>query len=206
MKQIFGFEGPVRFTPVAAEFPKHVTYDDLEAVAKRVGAMRNATPFWIGDILVKADAISDKYSQLSEIFDLKPDVLMNYKWVSANVPSHIRYEKLNWHYHYEIAKFTHKQQGHWLSLAVKKGWTLAEFKERLVENGLRKNKVRAANVVEGLNTACLSTQTGPDPISEIGACEACLNRGQHLKTVTIKICPSCVGMLDKRRDRERAKG
>jgi len=208
MRQIFGavFEGPVKLTPVSAEFSKDATFEEMEEVTKIVAGWRKASPFHIGDILNEAEARGEKYSQLSVYFDLKPDTLMQYKWVMSKVPISNRIEILGFNYHVEVAKLSSNQKK-WLEIAADKGWTIEEFRQQLTAEGLRKTvkrKVVPAEGWEGKDAGTLADPDEPidlrtrDTIDEIGTCIACDKKGQRLKTVTIKICPSCTEKLEER--------
>ncbi len=121
--------GKVTVTPVGLEIASDLTFEEWSGLASHIGQAARSVAFVIGDWLhygqtafqgddanpaVGARIASERYEAALAATGLDRTTLYNYAYVSRNVPSSLRSERLSWEHHRMIAKLPPAEQQAWL--------------------------------------------------------------------------------------------
>lgn len=107
-------------------------YRTMTQIARRVGALNDASKWWIGDLCLYAEAVfGEKASQLAEEFGRSPDTLRKWAYVCERIPAVRRRTDLSFSVHSEVASLDPDSQSEWLDHARDGRWTVAELRENV---------------------------------------------------------------------------
>jgi len=121
-------------TPTALILTDDLDFDSYEALGRYLGALRDATAWWIGDWLIFGEFVyGEKYAQAVEATGRSKQTLKNYAWVASKVPASRRKATLSWSHHEAIAKLDPREQRTWLGRAEKQGWSIEELRGAMRE-------------------------------------------------------------------------
>lgn len=96
-----------------------LSMEELAEVGRRLGAARDALPWWLGDWFVMAEkTYGSTYAAAEKITDLSYKTLAQLAWVCRSVQSSRRRENLSFAHHAEVASLEPWQQERWLAHAV----------------------------------------------------------------------------------------
>jgi hypothetical protein len=119
-------------TPTSLRLGDELEYDTYEALGCYLGALRDATAWWIGDWLLFGEGrYGEKYADAVEATGRSKQTLKNYAWVAQNVPTSRRRARLSWSHHEAIAKLGPREQKAWLDRAERERWSVEEFRGML---------------------------------------------------------------------------
>lgn len=121
----------VDYKPTHLAITEKLELDEYQELLASLGAITRGHQWWVGDALVYGENRygEDTFSQAAEALRLEPHTLVNYRWVSASVPTSRRRVKLTWSHHAEVARLEPKQQTEMLREAEKRGWGVRELRE-----------------------------------------------------------------------------
>ena len=125
------------FTPTGLVVEGSPTYEQWEAVGRRLQYVRAAVHWWIGDWLNEGEARwGERYAQAVDLTGYTSQTLMNDKWVASRVQFSRRREELPFSHHAEVAALEPRLQDELLELAAQGDLTRQEFREaaRLVKS------------------------------------------------------------------------
>jgi len=101
-------------------------------VGARVGALSDASAWWIGDWLVYGvKTFPDRYRTAIEATGFGYQTLRNYAWVAGRFPPRRRRPGLSFGHHAEVAALDELDQETWLMRSALNSWTRAELRRQL---------------------------------------------------------------------------
>jgi hypothetical protein len=119
-------------TITAAEFEPGLAFTDWQEAGKRLCRVSACVNWWIGDwINYGQAAYGEKYTAALEVTGLDEQTLLNVAYVCRAVNLPTRVDVLSWSHHREVASLVHKQQQHWLALAVEGKWTVSQLRQAM---------------------------------------------------------------------------
>lgn len=122
--------------------------------------MRNAMPWWLGDLINMGEAkYGEKYAQVVEVTGVPVEQLANYANVARKVS--FRNENLSWSHHKHVAPLEPSEQREWLDTAEAEGWTSSELRDHL--KGARRKVLEPKGPAEvGLGSESAGPESGLD--------------------------------------------
>jgi hypothetical protein len=103
-------------------------YDRVQALARYLGALRDATAWWIGDLILYAETtFGEEAYQLDGALGRSPDTLRRWAWVARAVPPVRRRTSLSFTHHEKVAKLSPAEQAAWLDRAEEGRWATDEL-------------------------------------------------------------------------------
>lgn len=123
----------IQASSVSLSFPDWpLPYDEWRRAGARIVRMVNSSAWYLGDWLVYGETqYTDRYREAVESFGLNYQTLRNYAWVARRFPPSRRRDKLNFHHHMEVAKFSAEEQDHWLDQAIENRWSVQRLRQHL---------------------------------------------------------------------------
>ena len=95
---------PGEVTTISLVLPETLSFEDWDAIGKRLSQVASGVQWWIGDWLNYGERrYGEMYSQAEAITERENQLLRNYKYVSANVELSSREDNLSWTHHREVA-------------------------------------------------------------------------------------------------------
>ena len=109
--------------------PSTLTWEQLDALAVCLGKLRNATAWWVGDLLLAGDAaFGEVVGQLEVALDRSPETLRRWLSVARRVAPDRRNPRLSHTHHEEVARLEPPEQVRWLDHAEKVGMSSGELR------------------------------------------------------------------------------
>jgi hypothetical protein len=111
-----------------------LTFDRVEALARMLGELDRATPFWIGDILTYSEQRwGERFAQIADTTGLHPDTLTRYQAVAAKIPADRRVAELSFRHHQAVQTLEPGEQRSWLGRAAEGGWNSQRLRAEIAE-------------------------------------------------------------------------
>jgi hypothetical protein len=156
------------------------------ALATMLGGLRDATAWWIADLLVYGDAVYGFPASQAETFlKREPETLRRWQWVAEKVPKSRRDVRLSFSHHETVAALDDPdEQRELLDLAVAKRLSVSDFRavvkrrRSAIEQRSTANKLRAP---ESENPA--------DPDLDPG--ESTSGHERRAESGADAVCPTC---------------
>jgi hypothetical protein len=105
---------------------------------RRIGIVRTATRFWVGDALDQGDfPEGEKFAIAERELGLARHHLKQLQWVARAVPRSRRRRELTHTHHRQVAALSPAEQERFLELAVAERLTTSELRDEIVAAGLR---------------------------------------------------------------------
>lgn len=143
--EVHGAPGKSAVLPVAPEgiewtacslsvVDAEMSYERVEEIIWRVRGARDATAWWLGDLLRFAESRwGEKYAQAMDATGLSYGRLANIVSTCERVSDARRREDLSFAHHEAVASLEPAEQIEWLEAAAKSSWTEAQLREALRE-------------------------------------------------------------------------
>lgn len=174
---------PTSLTLTNPELP----WEDYERLGAFIGEMNRACAWWVGDLVnFGEDIYKEKHAQIEQALGLAPQTIANRASVARHIPPSRRRPSLAFGTHAEVAYMPARERDHWLSLAVKGGWTRAKLREEMRAAGLRPGLVGDFAVTgksDGSQTSRGTPPTGSLPEWE--------HVGDPVPGPHSHVCPNC---------------
>ena len=107
-------------------------FDEWCRLGAQVGALADASAWWIGDWLVYGQrAFPGRYRKAIEVTGFGYQTLRNYAWVASQIPVYRRRDSLSFGHHAEVAALPVEDQEMWLMRALRGSWSRNELRSRL---------------------------------------------------------------------------
>lgn len=136
----------VQASSVGLSFPDWpLPYDEWRRAGARIVRMVNSSAWYLGDWLVYGETqYADRYREAVESFGLNYQTLRNYAWVARRYSPSRRRDKLNFHHHMEVAKFSAEEQDRWLDQAIESRWSVQRLRQQVQQalNGVDEGSVK----------------------------------------------------------------
>lgn len=113
---------------VSLRFTRSPTWAELENLAGLLGGIGRGYPWWVGDLLNRAEDDYEEFAQLEAVLPHSPQTLANYKSVAKHVPASRRKKGLSYSVHAEVAYLEPRDRDAMLSEAVRNGWKREEMR------------------------------------------------------------------------------
>lgn len=156
---------PGVISPIGYDVPANMTYPVAANTLLKVVQIRDATSWWLGDMLVKGKEIhGELWAQAVGDSRISKKTHDMHAYVSSRVPRENRIGP-SWTHHREVAKLEHDRQHYWMKQATDNDWTVEELIEALIEAGERR---------KGSNTQVSSTHICAICDKEPGTDHICL--------------------------------
>jgi hypothetical protein len=118
-------------TPTSLTLSPDLTLDQWEAIGRYLGRARDATAWWLGDYIVRVEAIfGERGYQLIEATGRSPETLRRYAWVARKIAPARRREGLSFTHHELVAGREPAEQERLLDLAEREALSVPELRER----------------------------------------------------------------------------
>lgn len=119
-------------TPTSLELTDDLPYDKAELIAIYFGEMSRHLQWWVGDLLVFAEAhFGDDFAQLAVSTGLSEQALLRRMYVCREVPRNRRRAGLPFSVHMVVASLNGREQERWLKKAEDGGWSAQELRSRM---------------------------------------------------------------------------
>jgi hypothetical protein len=107
--------------PTGIQFHDELSFDEWEALGKKLAPLGKSIGFIIGDWINYGEArYGEKYERALERTGMTYTTLANFSYVARKVEISLRNEKLDFTQHYVVAKLkTDDEKRHWLKMAEK---------------------------------------------------------------------------------------
>lgn len=125
----------LEFTPSSVRVTDPaMTYERIEEAIGRVRLARDATAWWIGDLLRFAESrYGEKYAQAMDATGLSYGRLANVVSTCERVAVDRRRDDLSFAHHEAVAALESADQSEWLETAARSSWSEAQLREALRE-------------------------------------------------------------------------
>jgi hypothetical protein len=109
-----------------------VTIDKCEGVARYLGHLVDASQWWIGDLLLEAEArFGQDAFQIAAATGRSERTLLNWTWCASRVPRALRRETLTFTHHRIVSALPIPEQRVWLERAEDGGWSSRDLQAAL---------------------------------------------------------------------------
>lgn len=109
-----------------------MTYDEWEALGKRLKFVESAVGWWVGDWVNYGEKVyGEMYAQALDATDYTRGTLMVYASVARSVKTLNRFKELGIKHHMLVAPLDDEQQRRYLSLAVKEELSVSKLAQRM---------------------------------------------------------------------------
>lgn len=113
-----------------------LSFERYEELLRAAGAVKNASSFWIGDLVNFGDArYGERYAQAIDATGLRYGTIANYAYVCSRVAPSRRIENLSFAHHEAVAKLEPADQSGWLQKAAGNGWSRDELRDAMRDAG-----------------------------------------------------------------------
>lgn len=137
---------PGEVTTTGLVLPESLSFEDWDAIGKRLSQVASGVQWWIGDWLNYGERrYGEMYAQAEVITERENQTLRNYKWVSANVEMSVRTDNLSWNHHLQVAALPPETQRDLLARADAESWTSRDTKK-----AARRSKVQHRRISRGV--------------------------------------------------------
>jgi hypothetical protein len=127
-------EAGVGVTGTSLTLPAGLPLETWSDIGLRLVAVTESTAWWIGDWLVYGqDHHRGRYREAMSRTSLRYQTLRNYAWVARRCDVSRRRDTLSFQHHMEVAPLPPEDQGHWLFLAERHGWSRNELRRQIRE-------------------------------------------------------------------------
>jgi len=133
-----------KLTPTSLDITDpNLPYESWEDIGRCISFAGNAWQWWVGDWITigetlygeqAAQAIDDpatRYDVMRRVTGAEQQTLLNVASVARKVKRGVRRQELRFSHHAVVAPLEANEQRHWLALAVKNQWTVAELRQAL---------------------------------------------------------------------------
>jgi hypothetical protein len=144
-----------RVTRCGVLFEEAITFQEWADFGKRLVIATESIQWMIGDWLNWGHAKYDrtKYTVALEALPYKYQTLANFSYVAGRIEFSRRRENLRFNHHLEVAGFEPKKQNHYLRLAEREGWGVADLRQHIRQSeAVFKNEKRITE--KGPYTLC----------------------------------------------------
>lgn len=172
-------------TPVSLDLAEpDLSLDRFLDLCTYFGALRNATAWWVADLLNLGDFLHGfEASQAEAVLGRDPETLRRWQWVATKVQKSRRNPRLSFSHHEEVAKLDPAEQIAWLARAEDDRLTVRELRAHI------KHSCSTSNT-SGAPESATATQPNPTSTEALGGREA----GADGLT-----CPTCGRPLPEQR-------
>ncbi len=120
-------------TPTGLQFHQELSYDEWDALGKKLAPIGKSIGFIIGDwINFGETAYGDKYKEALASTGIAYQTLANYSYVARKVEFSLRKENLDWYQHATVAKLkTPAEKQHWLEMAEKHNLSVRRLRKSI---------------------------------------------------------------------------
>jgi hypothetical protein len=121
--KLLGESGAVTPTALTLTDPSP-DFDRIEALARMLGRLHDASKWWVADLLLYAEAtFGEQASQVADATGRSPETLRRWLCVAERVPPVRRRTKLSFTHHELVAGCEAAEQREWLDRAEANGWS-----------------------------------------------------------------------------------
>lgn len=114
----------------------NLSFETYEELLRAAGAVKNASSFWIGDLVIFGDRrYGERYSQAIDATGLRYGTIANYAHVCSRVAPSRRIPTLSFAHHEAVAKLEPADQSEWLQKAAGNGWSRDELRDAMRDAG-----------------------------------------------------------------------
>lgn len=115
--------------------------DRYEELLRAAGAVKNASSFWIGDLVNFGERrYGERYAQAIDATGLRYGTIANYAYVCSRVAPSRRIPILSFAHHEAVAKLEPAEQSEWLQKAAGSGWSRDELRDAMRDAGRLQQK------------------------------------------------------------------
>ena len=117
-------------TPTGLDIPADLPVDNWTAIGKRLGEIRDASAWGLGDWLIFGERVygEDRVAQAVEVTGRSKSTLLKYRWVADHIPPEERWADLTFTHHEIVARLPLERAFEWLAEAHREGWSVEELR------------------------------------------------------------------------------
>jgi hypothetical protein len=121
-------------SPVSLELPQGVSIEAWSALLPRVDFIKNATNWWLGDLILYGEAAyGELHSQYLPEDTASISAYKTARWVASRIESERRRPALSWSHHREVAPLEHEAQEQLLDLALAENLSVHALRKLIKE-------------------------------------------------------------------------
>jgi hypothetical protein len=122
-------------TNKALLLPAEVSEDELEGIARMFGGVKSTSSFVLGDLFLYTQTVygDDAVARMEEATGLAHQTCENMLSICRRIKPSVRRDVTELHFSTQavVAPLTPNEQRHWLSEAVKHGWTRQQLRDEI---------------------------------------------------------------------------